>query len=535
MKFTSSSLSLVFFFFFLLCLSSTVRSQTNHGEFLRCLSLRLNGTNLVSSVVHTRNDSSFSSVLLSSIQNPRFSSPETPKPVLIITPVRFSHVQSAILCARRHGVRVRTRSGGHDYEGLSYVSGTDFIVIDLMNLRSVSVDVENRTAWVQTGATIGELYHEIARKDRSLGFPAGVCPTVGVGGHFSGGGYGTLLRKHGLAADNVIDAHVIDARGRFLDRQSMGEEFFWAIRGGGGSSFAVVLSWKIRLVHVPPTVTVFNVSKTSEQNAIKIIDRWQFIAGSVSNDLFIRVMLQRSNKTAVLASFPGLYLGPTKDLLPLMEQEFPELGLEEEDCTETSWIESVVWFAEFPEGESIDVLTRRTRGTLSFKAKSDFVEEPMSETAIRELWRRLYAPEAELAQLIFTPFGGKMSEIAENESPFPHRAGNIYEIQYLVYWRDGEEETKNTENYIRWVESAYEFMTPFVSKSPRGAYINLRDLDLGMYSDGIRTRYEEARSWGVKYFKSNFYRLVRVKTAVDPSDFFRDEQSVPPLTSVSEI
>lgn len=103
----------------------------------------------------------------------------------------------------------------------------------------IDVDIQVETATVQVGATIGELYYRIWEKSQVHAFPAGVCPTVGVGGHISGGGYGVLLWKYGLTVDNVVDVE-----GRVLDRKSMGEDLFWAIRGGRGASFGVILSYK---------------------------------------------------------------------------------------------------------------------------------------------------------------------------------------------------------------------------------------------------------------------------------------------------
>ncbi|KAF8091325.1 hypothetical protein N665_0448s0039 [Sinapis alba] len=542
MEFPSFWLSLLKHFLllnlFLARFTSVSAHRTNQEDFLSCLSHRINDFTVEPRVIHTPEDSSFLSILTSSIQNPKFSVLETPKPVSIITPVQTTDVQSTIECARLHGIHVRSRSGGHDYEGFSYIArGRPFVVIDMGNLRSISLDVDNRTGWVQTGATIGELYYEIGKLSKSLAFPAGLYPTVGVGGQFGGGGYGTLMRKHGLSADNVIDAHVVDASGRFLDREGMGEDFFWGIRGGGGSSFCVVLAWKIRLVDVPTVVTVFDVVKTSENEAVRTINNWQYIADKVPDDLFIRAMLQRSNETAVYASLPGLYLGPVSDLLTLMEEKFPELGLKIGDCREMSWVESVLWFIK---GESMNILKERKRTSRSFKGKDDFIQKPIPETVIRELWKRVYSPEARLAKIIFTPFGGRMSEVAENEIPFPHRRGNLYEIQYLAYWKEEEDKNKNdTKRYMRWVESLYNFMTPYVSKSPRGAYVNFRDVDLGMYSVvgmmNMKTKYEEGKIWGVKYFKNNFDRLVRVKTSLDPMDFFCDEQSIPVMNSVDVI
>jgi hypothetical protein len=69
-------------------------------------------------------------------------------------------------------------------------------------------------------------------------------------------------------------------------------------------------------------------------------------------------------------------------------------------------------------------------------------------------------------------------------------------------------------------------MRPYVSKYPRAAYLNYRDLDLGTnkHSD---TSYSEARAWGLKYFTGNFKILAEMKSKADPDNFFRNEQSIP--------
>ncbi|KAF2317911.1 hypothetical protein GH714_041231 [Hevea brasiliensis] len=110
---------------------------------------------------------------------------------------------SSILQSSAQNLRVR--SGGHDYEGLSYASEieTPFIVVDLSKLRSINVDIEDNSAWVQAGATIGEAYYRIAEKSNIHGFPAGLCSSLGIGGHITGGAYGSMMRKYGLGADNV--------------------------------------------------------------------------------------------------------------------------------------------------------------------------------------------------------------------------------------------------------------------------------------------------------------------------------------------
>ncbi|XP_057763830.1 tetrahydroberberine oxidase-like [Salvia miltiorrhiza] len=520
---------------------SWAASADDHDDFLECLSENFQNYSTISNDVYTVANSSYTPILQFSIRNLRFGSASTPKPQVIITPDHESQIPPIIYCARDNDLEIRTRSGGHDIEGLSYVSRVPFVIIDLINLSEITVDAENKTAWVEAGATIGSLYYTIAEKSPILGFPAGFCPTVGVGGHFSGGGYGPLLRKYGLAGDNIIDARIIDVQGRILDRKSMGEDLFWAIRGGGGASFGVITAWKVQLVDVPETVTVFSVRRTSEQNATQLVHRWQDVAPKLDRDLLIAVTLNRVNysgqegrNATIQANFWSLFLGGADRLLPILQESFPELGVLREDCIEMSWIESVLYFSEAPvippsQQQPLEMLLNRTQPNLgSLKVKSDYVQKPIPELGLQGIERLLY--EAEIGSVVaMIPYGGRMAEISESETPFPHRAANLYKIVGTVYWQG--DEARGSERYISWSRRYYSYMAPYVSSSPREAYLNYRDLDIGVNNVVGETSYEQASVWGKPYYKDNFDRLVRVKTAVDPENFFRNEQSIPSLYS----
>lgn len=500
--------------------------------FLQCLSTHSLTSTPISEVTYFPNNPNYLSVLNSYIRNLVFTSPTTPKPLFIVTPTHVSHIRASIICSKIHGLEVRIRSGGHDYDGLSYVSAVPFIMVDLFNMRSVSVDIEDESAWVESGATLGEVYYRIAEKSKTYGYPAGVCPTVGVGGHLSGGGYGNLMRKHGLSVDNIVDAVLVDANGNVLDREAMGEDLFWAIRGGGGASFGIIVSWKIKLVQVPEVVTVFRVERTLEEGASDIVYQWQHVADKIDEDLFIRVVLNpvtRKGQVTIKAKFNALFLGNAQRLVSLMDEQFPGLGLVSTDCKEMSWIESVLFWSNYQIGTSTDVLLERHSTKEKYlKRKSDYVQEPISKTDLEGIWKKMI--QLRKPVLTLNPYGGKMSEISELDTPFPHRAGNIYKIQYAASWK--EEGAEAVDHNLDLIRKLYDYMTPFVSKSPRCSYLNYRDIDVGINEIG-NASYEQASGWGTKYFKGNFDRLVQVKTMVDPGNFFRYEQSIPSLEASS--
>ncbi|CAL1410501.1 unnamed protein product [Linum trigynum] len=507
--------------------------------FVQCLSNSTSVASNISNIVYPSDNPSFSSILEFSIRNRRFDTPTTPKPLVIVTPRNVSHIQSAVLCAQSHNLQLRVRSGGHDYEGLSYVSPRPFVVLDLIQMSNITVDAANQTAWVQSGATVGQVYAQVGKSSNTLAFPASVCHTVGIGGIVSGGGYGTLLRYAGLAADHVADVQVVDARGRVRDRASLGEDVFWAIRGGGGNTFGIVVAWKFNLVTVPETVTMFSVTKTLEQGPTKYLAKWQKIADALPNELLIRIVMYKAvNPVTIAVVFNCLYVGSKDKALSLIQESFPELGVTPEVMFEMTWAQSTIQFAGI-NGTTLDSLESRTpvKDVTYFKAKSDYVTKPIPDSAMDGLLKMMMQDGIEQPYVIFTPYGGKMAEIASNSIPFPHREGNLFKIQYLVYWKEDSEEVSNA--HMKWIRDVYDYMGSYVSSNPRAAYMNYRDLDIGenmnSSTGGNGTMaYQQAKVWGVKYFKGNFERLVKIKTAFDPTNFFSNEQSIPSLGAGKE-
>ncbi|KAI5667404.1 hypothetical protein M9H77_17257 [Catharanthus roseus] len=118
--------------------------------------------------------------------------------------------------SQKYEIQIQVRSGGHDYEGLPYSSQVPFVMVDLQKLNSISIDKENHKAKIQAGAALGEIYCSIAKESWRLAFPAENCPSVGVGGHFSGGGFSMMFRRFGQAANYIVGAKVKFSVGKFF-------------------------------------------------------------------------------------------------------------------------------------------------------------------------------------------------------------------------------------------------------------------------------------------------------------------------------
>jgi FAD/FMN-containing dehydrogenase len=156
-------------------------------------------------------------------------------------------VIAALAFARRQGLPISVRSGGHSVAGNSLVE--DGLVVDMRDVNEVSVDPDAQTAVVGGGATWS--HFDRAAQPHGLATTGGRVSTTGVAGLTLGGGSGWFERKFGLACDSLISVDLVTADGRRVTAsEDENPELFWALHGGGGN-FGIATSFKFRLYPLP--------------------------------------------------------------------------------------------------------------------------------------------------------------------------------------------------------------------------------------------------------------------------------------------
>src|SRR6201994_1150367 len=172
------------------------------------------------------------------------------RPALIVRARSAEDVVAALAFARSGGFEVSVRGGGHNVAGRAVTDGG--VMIDLAEMKHISVDAEHGTATAQGGVTWNELNEAAA--GHGLAVPGGAISSTGIAGYTLGGGLGWLMGKCGLACDNLEAVELVTADGEVLTVNAESPpDLFWALRGGGGN-FGVVTSFTYRL-HPVATVT----------------------------------------------------------------------------------------------------------------------------------------------------------------------------------------------------------------------------------------------------------------------------------------
>jgi FAD/FMN-containing dehydrogenase len=415
------------------------------------------------------------------------------KPAVIIRVKDANDVSRVVALARETELELAIRSGGHSVVGHSVSDGG--IVLDLSNMKDLQIDVQRQTAWSQTGLTAGEYTNAANAHGLATGF--GDTGSVGIGGLTLGGGVGYLVRKYGLAIDNLLAAEVVTADGQLLQVDAENHpDLFWAIRGGGGN-FAVATRFQFRLHEVdtvvggmlvlpatPETIAGFIAEAEAAPEELSTIANvmtappMPFLSEEMYGKPIIMAIMVYAGDVAdgeqVLARFQALAT-PLADMLKPMK--YPEI------------------YAGEPEGYH-PIAAARTMFV-------DAIDRSAGETILNYL--RSSTGSMAVAQL--RVLGGAMARVPADATAFAHRGSKIMVNLAALY-----EKLEDKPTHEAWVS---EFMAA-MKQSDNGAYVNFLGHD---GEERIRAAYP-GKTWE---------RLAAIKARYDPNNLFRLNQNIQPI------
>jgi hypothetical protein len=408
-------------------------------------------------------------------------------PLAVIRPLDASDVIRAIQFARRHGLSISVRGGGHSVAGHAVCDGA--IMLDLSGMKAIQVEPDARTVRAGPGLTLGEF--DRATHAFGLATTLGVVSVTGIAGLTLGGGLGWLNGRHGLACDNLISADVVTADGQLLKASPQeNEDLFWGIRGGGGN-FGVVTSFEYQL-H-PVDLILAGVLSYPLSVAPRVLRFYNDFVKAAPDELSTAVSLARTPSGEPMLSIVVCYCGPIDEgeqlLYPLRTFESPvDGGIQPLSYTALQ--------------SALD--ERFPSGRLHYW-KSGWLRD-LTDSAIGTLMQYLPLMPSAASSIGLQQMHGVASRIPPSATAFPHRAEQ-YDFLILSQWSGATDSDRN----IEWTTALFQAMQPHLEKS---VYVN----NLGDEGPG---RVKAA-------YGPNYPRLAALKRALDPDNLFRANQNIDP-------
>ena len=435
-------------------------------------------------------------------------------PNVIVSVNKTSDVSAAIKCAKVHNVtQIVARSGGHSYEGYSTCNGC--LLIDLRYMDNLHVDAKSSMITSQVGTLLGHLNYQLWTQ-YGIVIPSGSCAYVGLGGYVLGGGYGYLSRKLGLLADSVAEITMVNHEGEVIvANQTTNEDLYWAHRGAGGGHFGVVTDVKIQ-GHRGDFEDVVHFAIHYDINHFKEAVFWlEQNAWTAPRELGFELVVEAYNQ---YIEIKGYFFGTETDLQKWMSRskirKFAPTLMER--IFKMDYVSYLLHAGFLPNNPSI-LRKRFPHSPKSpFKHVSAVSKRPISFKMLNEIEQKLQElPWEDIDKagsgvfLIFAPYGGKIAELNDTATAFPHRENVRFMMQLGFYWSDEIQTKQNVESVMKWQREARSILMQDFD----GAYRNYAD-------EGLSNHLQD-------YYGNNVARLKKIKKKYDPNNMFNFEQSIP--------
>jgi FAD/FMN-containing dehydrogenase len=405
-------------------------------------------------------------------------------PLAVVRPVDAKDVAAVVKWAAKEHVPIVARSGGHSYAGYSTTQG---VVIDLAMLSHVAV--AGNKAVIGPGARLGVIYATLAQ--HGLAIPAGTCPSVGIGGHALGGGFGLAARAWGLACDNILAAQIVTADGSILNVDATHHpDLYWACRGGGGGNFGIVTRFVFR-THRVTTGSHFVATYPWGQMEEALAG---FLAWGPSTSDALGSLCQIAAGASPTIEVFGQYLGPPNELQGLLASLKPAAS--KVTVAPASWLDLVARWAgclghSLP-GCAVPVDT-------AFVASSSYLGHTPPSSQLPLFRQAIEERGSQQGVLLVDAYGGAVNRVAPTATAFPHRRA----LASVQYYAIGGASAR------AWVTEA---RTQLAASMTGEAYVNYIDPQI---PNALHA-----------YYGVNLPRLVKVKHKYDPHNLFHFAQSV---------
>lgn len=410
------------------------------------------------------------------------------RPLAIVRPLDARDVGAVVRWAAKTGVRLVARSGGHSYGGYSTTSG---VVVDLS--RVSGVHLAGSRAVVGAGARLGNIYDSLGA--HGLAIPAGTCPSVGIGGHALGGGFGLASRAWGLASDNLVSIQVVTADGNVVVADAARHaDLFWACRGGGGGNFGIATQFVFR-THAVSQGSYFVASWPWAQ-AEEVVASFLGWGPQAADGIGSLCRLAAGPGGPTIQVF-GQFLGSEAAL----KAALASLGPAATKLTTgtATWLDLVRRWAGCL-GHSLPGCT--APGHQAFVGASDYIRAVPSAAQLAQFRSVVEARGAASGALLIDAYGGALNRISPSATAFVHRN----ELASIQYFAAGDGASARA-----WVDASRVALRPAVSGA---AYVNYIDPHLA--------------DWQQAYYGANLPRLRKVKRKYDPHNLFHFAQSIRP-------
>jgi FAD/FMN-containing dehydrogenase len=426
------------------------------------------------------------------------------RPALIARCTDADDVVTALRFARERELPISVRGSGHSVAGHAVCDAG--LMIDLSLMKGVSVDRTGRRARAAAGASWAEF--DLATQRHGLATTGSTVSRVGVGGLALLGGFGHLLRRHGLAVDNLLAVDLITAEGKQLHVDTNSEpELLWGLRGGGGN-FGIATGLTFDLHPVGPLVLGGPIYWPLEQ-AQQVLRFLRDLASVAPDDLGIMIVAQQAPPLPFLP--PEAYGTPAFGLLVTWAG----------DLAEGMRVLAPLEQLGNPLGELVRPVPYRAIQTLLDGSAAPGNGALWRSVRISQLSDAAIEDFVSLAESLPTPLsfltgwmiGGAASRVASDATALGQREVG-FELRLIAMWPP---EDPDGAEHIAWAHQGWERLRVHGNGRAYPTFLS----DEGVV--GVQAAYQDGWS-----------RLVGLKNRYDPTNVFRLNVNIPPSQSGSE-